>query len=160
MSDEEHVVSRRNFMKAATVTIGGLIGAVIAVPGISYIVGPALKNEETRKWLPLGSVRKVEVGTPTLFKIKIERRSGWIIDEDEISVYVLTVNGRDYAAISNICTHLGCRVRWIPDQEHFFCPCHNGIFDKEGNVVAGPPPRPLNRYEVKVENEQVYILAG
>ena len=160
MANEGHEISRRNFMKAATVTIGGLIGAALAIPGISYIIGPALRNKEAQEWLPLGSVRKVEIGTPTLFKLKTERRSGWIVDEEEISVYVLTVNGRDYVAISNICTHLGCRVRWISDQEQFFCPCHNGIFDKEGKVVAGPPPRPLNRFEVKVENDQVYILAG
>ena len=73
---------------------------------------------------------------------------------------MLTDNGRDFLAMSNICTHLGCRVRWIADQEQFFCPCHNGVFDKDGTVVSGPPPRPLDRYEVKVEGETVYILGG
>jgi Rieske Fe-S protein len=59
--------------------------------------------------------------------------------------------------MSNICTHLGCRVRWIADQESFFCPCHNGVFDAQGSVVSGPPPRPLDRYEVKVEGDQLFV---
>jgi Rieske Fe-S protein len=95
-----------------------------------------------------------------LFKFTVERKTGWIVNEEEISVYVLTDNGRDFIAMSNICTHLGCRVRWISDQEEFFCPCHNGVFDKQGKVVSGPPPRPLDRYEVKVENDQILVLGG
>jgi Rieske Fe-S protein len=75
-------------------------------------------------------------------------------------VYVLTENGRDFVAMSNICTHLGCRVRWITEREQFYCPCHNGVFDREGNVVSGPPPRPLDRYETKVEEGQLFILGG
>jgi len=75
-------------------------------------------------------------------------------------VYVLTDNGRDYTAMSNICTHLSCRVRWVAERDHFFCPCHNGVFDKKGLVIAGPPPRPLDRYEVKVEGDQLFIKAG
>jgi Rieske Fe-S protein len=102
----------------------------------------------------------VEIGIPTLFKAKVKLQTGWIIEEQELSVYVLTDNARDYVAMSNICTHLACRVRWISDREQFFCPCHNAIFDKEGNVVAGPPPRPLDRYETKVEDGQLYILNG
>lgn len=62
--------------------------------------------------------------------------------------------------MSNVCTHLGCHVRWIADKNKFFCPCHNGVFDKYGNVVSGPPPRPLDRYEVKARDAQLYILEG
>ncbi len=103
---------------------------------------------------------KVELGVPTLFKVTVEEQTGWITNEQDLSVYVLTDNGRDYAAMSNICTHLGCRVRWVADRNQFFCPCHNGQFDKEGLVTAGPPPRPLDRYEVKVEGDQLLIKVG
>jgi Rieske Fe-S protein len=95
-----------------------------------------------------------------LFKAKIERKTGWIVSEEEISAFILTENGRDFIAMSNICTHLGCRVRWIADRQQFLSPCHNGIFDNNGNVVSGPPPRPLDRYEVKVENGQLFILGA
>lgn len=155
---EENEISRRNFMEVSIWALGGLITAGLAVPAAIYVVGPALKRGETQVWIPLGSTTKVELGVPTLFKVKIERQTGWIVNEEEISVYVLTENGRDYIAMSNICTHLGCRVRWITDQDQFFCPCHNAAFDKEGEVVAGPPPRPLDRYSVKVEDDQLFIL--
>jgi len=90
----------------------------------------------------------------------VEKQVGWIVNEEEISAYILTDDGRNYIALSNICTHLGCRVRWISDQQQFFCPCHNAVFNKEGDVVSGPPPRPLDQYPVKVEDGQIFILGG
>jgi quinol---cytochrome c reductase iron-sulfur subunit, bacillus type len=152
--------SRRRFLGAMTFSIGGLISAGFIVPAIAYIVGPALKRSGPTEWITLGSTAKIQPGTPTLFKAKVKRQSGWIVNEEEISAYILTDNGRDFVAMSNICTHLGCHIRWIAEKEQFFCPCHNGVFDKEGKVVAGPPPRPLDRYEVKVENGNLLILGG
>jgi menaquinol-cytochrome c reductase iron-sulfur subunit len=157
---EEKSINRRSFLGIATWAIGGLISAGMAIPAIAYVVGPTLKQNETEEWIPLGSVTKVELNTPTLFKAKIQRQTGWIINEQELSIYVLTDNGRDFIAMSNVCTHLGCRVRWIAEQDHFFCPCHNAVFDKEGEVASGPPPRPLDRYEVKVEENQLFVLGG
>lgn len=154
---EENRLGRRTFLSIATWAIGGLIGAALGIPSIAYIIGPALKRSNNQEWIRLGSTSKVEIGTPTLFKVKIERKTGWIVNEVELSAYALTENGRDFIAMSNICTHLGCRVRWIADRNQFFCPCHNGVFDKSGNVVSGPPPRPLDRYEVEIENDQLLI---
>ena len=159
MSDESEL-SRRNFMGAATWTIGGVIALGLGIPAITYVVGPAIKTQESEEWIRLGPTSKVEIGVPTLFKVTIERQTGWIVNVTEISAYVYTENGRDFVAMSNICTHLGCRVRWISEQKQFFCPCHNAIFDQEGEVVTGPPPRPLDRYETKVDDDQIYILEG
>ena len=148
--------SRRNFLSAAIVAMGGLIGVAIGIPAIAYLIGPALQ-QKTASWIQLGSVNKVEVGTPTLFKTTVESQTGWITAQQEMSAYVLTEDGRTFAAISNVCTHLGCRVRWIEDKQGFYCPCHNGVFDKDGKVVSGPPPRPLDRLESKVENGVLFI---
>jgi Rieske Fe-S protein len=137
-----------------------LIGLGIGIPAIAYIIAPALKRAESQGWIRLGAASKVEIGIPTLFKTKIERETGWITNETELSIYIITENGRDFAAFSNICTHLGCRVRWNADQGQFFCPCHNAVFDKSGNVVAGPPPRPLDRYEINVVDDQLYVLGS
>ncbi len=158
--EEKDQLSRRNFLAIAIGAIGAVIGVVIAIPAVAYVVGPALKRKTSENWVRLGPTSKVELGTPSLFKTIIERQTGWILTEEEISVYVLTEDGRDYIALSNICTHLGCRVRWITDQGQYFCPCHNAAFDKIGLVVSGPPPRPLDRYETKVEDDQLYILLG
>ena len=157
---ESKELSRRHFMQSAIWGIGGLIGAIFGLPAIIYIVGPSLKNQQTQTWMRLGPTSKVELGTPTLFSVKVKTQTGWILNEEEISVYVLTNDGRTYIAMSNICTHLGCHIRWIAEQNNFFCPCHNGVFDSSGNVISGPPPRPLNRYDVKVEAGQLYVLVG
>lgn len=157
---EEGKMSRRNVLSLITAGIGGFIALAVGIPAIAYVIGPALRRNEEENWLLLGSTDKVEPGEPTLFKIKVERTAGWIVDEEEISTYVYTENGRDYVAMSNVCTHLGCRVRWISDQEQFFCPCHNAVFSKTGEVVTGPPPRPLDQYTVKVEDNQIYIQGG
>ena len=156
---QEGKVGRRDFMKAVIAAISGVIGAAIGLPAIAYVVGPALQKE-IDEWIRLGSVNRVEVNIPTLFKTVIEKQTGWINAEEEFSVYVLTTNSRDFVAMSNICTHLGCRVRWIPDQEGFFCPCHNGVFTKDGSVVSGPPPRPLDRFESKVEDGVLFVKRG
>jgi menaquinol-cytochrome c reductase iron-sulfur subunit len=159
MSDEKGL-TRRDILSIATLVIGGIISVALGIPAIAYIVGPARRRVQEENWIRIGSVSKVELGTPTLFKTRVERQVGWIINEEEISAYILTEDGRNFVAMSNICTHLGCRVRWISDQGQFFCPCHNAVFNKQGEVVTGPPPRPLDQYEVKVEDEQIYVLGG
>ena len=160
MEEEKDQLSRRNFLSIATGAIGAVIGIVMAIPAVAYVVGPALQRRTGENWVRLGPTSKVELGNPTLFKTSVENQTGWIVSEDELSVYVLTEDGREYIALSNICTHLGCRVRWINDQGQYFCPCHNAAFDKIGLVVSGPPPKPLDRYETKVEDDQLYILLG
>ncbi|HLO15893.1 MAG TPA: ubiquinol-cytochrome c reductase iron-sulfur subunit [Anaerolineales bacterium] len=158
-TSQEGKMSRRDFMKAAIVGIGGVIGAAIGLPAIAYIVGPALK-QTTDTWIRLGAVNKVELSNPTLFKTTIETQTGWINTQEELSAYVLTENGQNFVVMSNICTHLGCRVRWIADKQGFFCPCHNGVFAKDGTVISGPPPRPLDQFQNKVEDGILYIKRG
>ena len=159
MKEPEKKVSRRDFMKATIATLGGIIGAAIGLPAVSYLIGPAQKSEDT-DWIRLGSVNKVEMNIPTLFKTTIETQTGWVREEEEFSVYVLTENGRDFTVMSNVCTHLGCRVRWINDQDSFFCPCHNAAFARDGSVLDGPPPRPLDRFESMVEEGILFVKRG
>lgn len=159
MSDEKGL-KRRDFLSIATLAIGGFMSIVVGIPAVAYIIGPARRTKQEQNWIRLGAVSKVELGTPTLFKTRIERQVGWIVNEEEISAYILTEDGRTFVAMSNICSHLGCRVRWISDQGQFFCPCHNAVFSKQGDVVSGPPPSPLDQYEIKVEDGQIYILGG
>ena len=156
MSESEQI-NRRGFLSIATWSIGGLISLMMGIPAIAYVLGPALAREKIQSWTRLGSINKVELGTPTLFKANIKYNTGWLVEEEKIGVYVLTDNGREFIAMSNICTHLGCRVRWIAEQELFLSPCHNGKFDRQGKVISGPPPRPLDRYELKIESNQLLI---
>ena len=159
MKENGKKVGRRDFMKATIAAVGGIIGTAIGIPAIAYIIGPAQK-EGNSDWIQLGSISKVEMNIPTLFKKTIETQTGWVKEEEEFSVYVLTENGRDFTIMSNVCTHLGCRVRWIDDQDRFFCPCHNAAFARDGSVQDGPPPRPLDRFESMVEDGILFVRRG
>ena len=99
--EEQENVSRRNFMKMAISAIGGLIGAALGIPAIAYLIGPSLKKDEAN-WIRISFLSAIETGTPTLFKAKVTRQSGWIVDEEDVGVYVLTEDGRNYHALSNI----------------------------------------------------------
>jgi cytochrome b6-f complex iron-sulfur subunit len=63
----------------------------------------------------------------------------------------------DLFAVSPVCTHLGCLVSWYRPENSFRCPCHNGRYDIYGKVTAGPPPAPLKRFPLKIENESVHV---
>jgi len=154
--ENQEDISRRDAMKSAIALIGGLIGTALGLPAIAYLIGPALKADQV-EWILLGALSAIELGTPTLFKPRITNRNGWVSEDVQVGVFVVTEDGREFHAMSNICTHLGCRVRWIAEQQQFFSPCHNGVFDKHGFVVSGPPPRPLDEFATKIEDGNLYV---
>lgn len=62
-----------------------------------------------------------------------------------------------FSAFSAVCTHLGCVVQWLPEQGEFLCPCHAGRFSADGQVLAGPPPTPLETMPVALQGDQLVI---
>lgn len=60
-------------------------------------------------------------------------------------------------AFSLICTHLGCTLEWQPNKKQFYCPCHDGRYDEFGDVLAGPPPIPLEQIAVTVQGDLVTV---
>lgn len=72
------------------------------------------------------------------------------------AIVVRTAAG-DLRAFSATCTHLDCTVQYRPDLQRIWCACHNGEYDLNGRNVAGPPPRPLEAYDVKVQNDELVI---
>jgi Rieske Fe-S protein len=61
-------------------------------------------------------------------------------------------------AFTAICTHLACTVQYRTDLQHIWCACHNGHYDLSGRNVEGPPPRPLDRYDVALKGDDVVII--
>jgi cytochrome b6-f complex iron-sulfur subunit len=87
------------------------------------------------------------------------RREGQKIFRDLGGREAVLIEAADgYRAISTTCTHLGCRALWQPEHNRFHCPCHDASFDADGNVVSGPPPRPLSRYEVVAEGDSIFVV--
>lgn len=70
---------------------------------------------------------------------------------------LLQPNAGGYVALSAVCTHLGCVVKWVDDKGEFLCPCHAGRFSMEGAVLGGPPPAPLESFPVALEGDQLLI---
>lgn len=72
------------------------------------------------------------------------------------AIVIRTANG-DLRAFSATCTHLDCTVQYRPDLQRIWCACHNGQYDLTGRNVEGPPPRPLEAYDVNVQNDEIVI---
>lgn len=70
---------------------------------------------------------------------------------------VINIYGKGYTALSQVCTHLGCLVEYDKEKKQLVCPCHAGVFNLEGHVVSGPPPKPLPTLPLKVEGEHIII---
>jgi Rieske Fe-S protein len=68
------------------------------------------------------------------------------------AILVRTQDGQ-FKAFTAVCTHLDCTVQYKSDTSQFWCPCHNGLYDLSGNVVSGPPPRPLEAFKVNLRGE-------
>ena len=157
-----HHISRRDFIKLATFTVGGAIGAAIGIPGVLYLVDPALKAGSKEAWVPLGPLENFPVGgLPTLVTFVRTKVNGWEKTANSYGVFVIRKTEEEVLVVSNRCTHLSCRVNWNEEKQSYICPCHDAAFSLEGEVLGGPPPRPLDRYEgetLKVEEGVISIV--
>ncbi|MFQ6098201.1 MAG: ubiquinol-cytochrome c reductase iron-sulfur subunit, partial [Armatimonadota bacterium] len=84
---------------------------------------------------------------------------GKVVQVDATPVLVIRTEER-LVAFSAVCTHLGCIVAWDPERKQIHCPCHAGVFDINGNVVSGPPPRPLPPYQVEEVGGKIMVRSA
>lgn len=148
--------SRRRFLQYL---VGGIVGAIavaVAVPVVRYFIDPALKEAET-KWVPVGRKSDVPVGKPTFLIYEERVKDSWSLTTRRSGVWVVTKDGESFTVFDAHCTHLGCLYSWKEDKNQFLCPCHTGIFDIDGKVLSGPPPRSLDRLQNKVEDGVILI---
>jgi|SRR5664279_2282523 len=150
-------LSRREFMDRSIKAIGAFIGITMGVSAVGYLISPALQQQQ-EQWIRLGRLSQVETGIPTLFTVTINKTTGWVKSEIDLAYFVYTENAVNFVVMSNICTHLGCQTHWNAEGSYIACPCHGGQFDVQGNVIGGPPPRPLKRVEFKMdENDNILV---
>jgi menaquinol-cytochrome c reductase iron-sulfur subunit len=152
-----HQISRREFIALTTAAVGSIIGAAIGLPAIAYLLDPALKKVSADSWIPLGKLDSFPVGTPTLSTFTRSKVNGWEKSTSSYGVFVLRKTETELAVFSNVCTHLSCHVNWDEGKKVYICPCHDGRFGLNGEVTSGPPPRPLDKYETKVEGGTLSI---
>ncbi len=150
-------LSRREFVNLVVGALGGIMGAVVGIPIIGYLVSPALRAQKSDAWIPLGPLENYPIDVPTAFNFTRTKVHGWERTVSSYGVYVLRTAEDQAKVFSNVCTHLSCRVKWREDLGQYACPCHDGSFAKNGDVISGPPPRPLDQYETKVEDGKLFI---
>lgn len=142
--------SRRSFLKGA----GGLVGAGIVaslgtVLGVSA-VAPTLGNQPSQ-WVNAGADKDFPIGAITSVTLRYKRTQAFHAEDQEVPVLVRRDSEQDFICFSSKCPHLGCAVSWDALSRRFRCACHGGAFDKDGKVIAGPPPSPLPRLPWKLE---------
>jgi Rieske Fe-S protein len=154
----DYVISRRGFAGGVVALVGAIMSAVVGLPAIGYVVSPALKKGGGDEWITLGPASTIQPGVPTPFTFSLMREVAWRRARINRTVYAVTEDGVNYTVFSDACTHLSCKVHWEEQRSAFVCPCHDGVFDKQGDVVSGPAPEPLHRFQAQVENDQLMIF--
>jgi Rieske Fe-S protein len=127
-----HQVERRAFLDA--VLAFGFVSTALAVvyPVWRYLIPPASGEPATASAVA-GRLADLKLNSGVLFKFG-----------SKPGLLVRTPDG-ELRAFSAVCTHLDCTVQYKADTSQIWCACHNGTYDLAGNVVSGPPPRPLER---------------
>jgi menaquinol-cytochrome c reductase iron-sulfur subunit len=149
-------IDRRGFFEKICVGLGALCGAILAIPIVGFVVAP-LFGRVPVKWISLGKVSDFMTGKTVDVPISDPSSLPWAGISAKSALWLRKESETEFIAFSVNCTHLGCPVRWLPQAELFMCPCHGGVYYKDGSVAAGPPPKPLVRYEVRIENGQVMV---
>ena len=138
MAKSPHL-SRKAFVTATVGVLGTFMAVVVGLPAIGYLVSPATKKREGEAWIPAGELESYPIGIPTLFSFTRSKINGWEKTVSSHGVYILrrSESETDILALSNVCTHLSCRVTWDEATQLYPCPCHAAHFDIEGLVVDG-----------------------
>ena len=128
--------------------IGGLGGV--------YLLTPASKKR-AGGWFEAADASKLKVGEAEEVVFERTRVDGWRVSKEKSSAWIVKKSDQEVIAYSPSCTHLGCAYRYDAVQKNFICPCHISAFSLDGNVLSGPAPRPLDRYEAKIANGRVLL---
>lgn len=149
--------SRRKFMEIGVYTITGCIAAVSGVALTRFGIGPAFDNQDS-KWVAADLLPE-NIPTDSFEQVILdfESKDGWITAPTKALAFITKESDGTILAISATCTHLGCIVSWIEEDNFFKCPCHDGRYDSKGKVMSGPPPAPLLRHPVKIEDGQLLL---
>jgi menaquinol-cytochrome c reductase iron-sulfur subunit len=152
-------LSRRKFLRRLSIGVGGATAVALAAPMAGFILAP-LSRKEPRAWRTVGRIDDFKIGETTDVRYEDASPLPWAGVTARTAAWLRRVGPNEFTAFSIHCSHLGCPVRWLKDAELFMCPCHGGVFYKNGAVAAGPPEKPLAQYQVRMLNGEVQILTG
>lgn len=156
MNENKTDEKRRGFLIKFSLALSALSAAVAGVPVLSALLAPLL--EKTPKlWRNVGSLADFQVGETKLVTFQNADAEKWAGITAQSAAWLRRESEQKFIAFSANCTHLGCPVRWEAGAELFMCPCHGGVYYKDGTVAAGPPPKPLVQYEARINKDHIEI---
>ncbi|HEY1469571.1 MAG TPA: Rieske (2Fe-2S) protein [Candidatus Acidoferrum sp.] len=159
---EENTLSRRELFMKLGILFNGLVAVALAVPVVGFVLSSITRGRASGylSWVPLGPVNEFPEGETRLATFKnpnVMPTDGKTVDT---ACWVRRVQGDQFQVFAVNCAHLGCPVRWFPQSGLFMCPCHGGVYYRDGGRASGPPERGLFEYPYKVQNGLVTIQAG
>lgn len=131
--------------------VEGFLGVGV-VASIASFVYPVLRY--------LIPPQTVELANDTVLAGKVgelKPNSGKIFRFGSRPALLIMSGDGQYHAVTAVCTHLGCTVQYRSDLHNIWCACHNGMYDVEGHNISGPPPRPLEAFDVLVNGDEIYV---
>ena len=156
---EGETMTRRTVFAVGGQALGGAAVLAVALPVVGFALAPVFDRPE-EMWEGVGSPDDYTSDTYRQAVITIVDGIG---DSGKTTVYIrrgssdLDEDPASFIAISTRCAHLGCPVRFVKAAGNFICPCHGGVYDFEGQVIGGPPVRPLDRFQTRVQGDTLEI---
>lgn len=147
---------RRTFLGYVIGAIAGFLTAAIGIPVAGAAILPTLRQRDL-SWAPAGPVSDFPVGQPKSAPLSLTIKDGWVERTESRGVWVIRRGDNDFTVFNGRCVHLGCAYNWVADQQRFTCPCHGGVYTADGTVVGGPPPRPLDTLDWRIEGGNLVV---
>jgi menaquinol-cytochrome c reductase iron-sulfur subunit len=159
--DKKNQVSRRQFLNYTLTGVGGFMAAGMLAPMLRFAIDPALQPETSGDYVATKLNVDDLTTEPQRVDFTVDQVDAWYESQVSKTAWVYKQDDGSILALSPTCTHLGCFVGWNDNEKHpnmFYCPCHDGLYEKSGKNVPGTPPtRPLDAYEYKVEGGILYL---
>jgi cytochrome b6-f complex iron-sulfur subunit len=137
--------ARRRFLTLLSQAFLGLWGLGAAAVLAAYLKAPEKREREAGQLVSAGLLDDYRVG------------EGRLVRHGVTPFYVVRLDAARVVALAAVCTHVRCILGFDPTRKALVCPCHDGLFDLAGNVISGPPPRPLPAYAVSVRAGEVFV---
>jgi len=147
---------RKTLALIVNTTVAGIGAAFSGLLGV-FAVRPA-RGAATERWIRAGTLGDLTPNVPVPRVLSVPRADGWYRARARETVFLVWDGAKQVKVFSATCTHLGCQVLWDGEAKKFNCPCHGGTYDMSGNVLDGPPPRPLTTIDARVEGTDEAVL--
>jgi menaquinol-cytochrome c reductase iron-sulfur subunit len=156
------MIDRREFYRYGSIALGGLMGLIMAVPGMAYVLDPLRRRSKASEYHGLVRLNELTPGVPRAIPIIEARQDAWVKYPQEPvgSVWLIRQPGAGAGeekpavlAFTAECPHLGCSINLAADGKSFLCPCHTSAFNFQGQPLNAIPPRGMDRLDVELTND-------